>query len=73
MSDICNTIIEGINEYNGDYIVIEDRKEALHHALDIAKDGDVILCLGKGHENYQIIDKVPLPFSEKEIILNYFK
>ena len=73
VSDICATIIEGINEYDGQYVVIEDRKEAIHHALKMAREGDVILCLGKGHENYQIIDRVPLPFSEKEVIENYFK
>ncbi len=73
VSDICATIIEGINVYGGQYVVIEDRKEAIHHALKMARQGDVILCLGKGHENYQIIDSVPLPFSEKEVIENYFK
>ena len=73
VSDICATIIEGINVHGGQYVVIEDRKEAIHHALKMARSGDVILCLGKGHENYQIIDTVPLPFSEKEVIENYFK
>lgn len=73
VSDICATIIEGLNVHGGQYVVIEDRKEAIHHALKMARDGDVILCLGKGHENYQIIDSVPLPFSEKEVIENYFK
>ena len=73
VSDICNQIIEGIHCFNGEYIVIEDRKEALHYALSIAQSGDVILCLGKGHETYQIMDKDPLPFSEKEIIEDYFR
>ena len=48
-------------------------KEAIHYALSHAQSGDVILCLGKGHEDYQILDKEPLPFSEKEIIENYFR
>ena len=73
VSDICATIIEGLNVHDGQYVVIEDRKEAIHHALKMGRAGDVILCLGKGHENYQIIDSVPLPFSEKEVIENYFK
>ena len=73
IKDICDYIIEGVNRYNGDYIVIEDREEAIHYALSHAQSGDVILCLGKGHEDYQILDKEPLPFSEKEIIENYFR
>lgn len=73
VKDICDYIIEGVNRYNGDYIVIENREEAIHYALSHAQSGDVILCLGKGHEDYQILDKEPLPFSEKEIIENYFR
>jgi len=73
VQDICDYIIEGIHKYHGEYIVIEDRKEAIHYALENAQKGDVILCLGKGHEDYQIIDKEPLPFSEKQIIEDYFR
>jgi len=73
VSDICDDIITGIHRIGGDYMVIEDRKEALHYALKHAQKGDVILCLGKGHEDYQILDQEPLPFSEREIILDYFK
>lgn len=73
VSDICQDIVQGIDRYQGEYIIIEDRKEAIHYALSHAMSGDVILCLGKGHETYQILDKDPLPFSEKEIIEDYFK
>jgi UDP-N-acetylmuramoyl-L-alanyl-D-glutamate--2,6-diaminopimelate ligase len=73
VSDICHDIIQGLNKYHGEYVVIEDRQEAIHYALSQAQKGDIILCLGKGHETYQILDKTPLPFSEKEIIENYFQ
>lgn len=73
IKDICDMIITGIDKYNGEYVVIEDRKEAIHYALQHADPKDVILCLGKGHETYQIIDKDPLPFSEREIIEQYFQ
>lgn len=71
--DICDNIIEGINQYHGEYTVIEDRREAIHYALEHAQEGDIILCLGKGHEDYQILDDVPLPFSERQIIEEYFQ
>lgn len=69
---ICQDIVQGINKAEGEYVIIPDRKEAIHHALSIASTGDVILCLGKGHEDYQIMDREPLPFSEKQIIEEYF-
>lgn len=69
---ICADIVQGIRVYNGEYRVIVDRKQAIHYALKHADEGDFILCLGKGHENYQIIDQVPLSFSERQIIEEYF-
>lgn len=73
IQSICQDIVTGINRVGGEYIIIEDREEAIHYALSHAKKDDVILCLGKGHEDYQILDQVPLPFSEKEIIEKYFQ
>ena len=69
---ICQDIVTGIERVGGQYIIIEDRKEAIYYALDHAQKGDIVLCLGKGHEDYQIIDQEPLPFSEREIIDKYF-
>ena len=69
---ICEQIAEGVLEYQGDYVIIEDRKEALHYALSHGQRDDVILCLGKGHENYQILDEDPVPFNERQIIEDYF-
>ena len=56
-----------------EYIVIEDRQQAIHYALEHAEAHDIILCLGKGHEDYQILDEEPLPFSERQIIEEYFQ
>ena len=35
----------------------------------MAEVGDIILCAGKGHETYQLINGEKIPFSEREIIL----
>ncbi|CAG9620566.1 UDP-N-acetylmuramoyl-L-alanyl-D-glutamate--2,6-diaminopimelate ligase [Sutcliffiella rhizosphaerae] len=48
---------------------IPDREEAITRAVEIAKEGDVVLIAGKGHENYQLIGKEVVPFDEKEITL----
>src|SRR5687767_2560061 len=47
---------------------IEDRREAIAHALSIASPNDVILLAGKGHETYQIRGTSRLPFDEREIV-----
>jgi len=47
--------------------VIVDRKEAIHQALQSAQPGDVVLIAGKGHEDYQIIGKEKLPFSDVKV------
>ena len=73
VSDICADIVKGIEKYNGEYEVIEDRREAIRHALSIAEDDDIVLCLGKGHEEYQLIGTQKIPFCEREIIEEYFQ
>jgi UDP-N-acetylmuramoyl-L-alanyl-D-glutamate--2,6-diaminopimelate ligase len=45
--------------------VIEDRREAIRHAVDSAAEGDVILLAGKGHEDYQEVRGVRRPFSDE--------
>ena len=47
---------------------ITDRKEAIFHAVRIAKKGDVIVLAGKGHEDYQVLaGNVHIHFDEREI------
>ena len=47
-------------------------KEAIIHALDMAKEGDIVLLAGKGHENYQITKDGKVPFSEEQIVKDYY-
>ena len=47
---------------------IEDRRAAITRAMDLWKEGDVILLAGKGHEDYQIRGTTKLPFDEKQIV-----
>lgn len=59
---------EGIRPTGGAYEVIENRREAIRAALDMARDGDVVILAGKGHETYQEINGVKRPFDEKQIV-----
>ena len=66
--DIIKDILVGMDKTDGKYIIISDRKEAIKEAIVNAKEGDVVLILGKGHETYQIINGVEYPFDERLII-----
>ncbi len=52
----------------GRHVRIEGRRDAISHALSEARDGDVVLLAGKGHETYQIIGETKMPFDEKLIV-----
>ena len=51
---------------------VPDRRQAIKTAIMYAAPGDIILVAGKGHENYQIIGKEVLPFSDREVISEFF-
>ena len=44
-----------------------DRKRAIRMALEMARDNDTVLCLGKGHEGSIIYEDGPIPWNEVEI------
>ncbi len=66
--DIIRAIEEGIRQTKCEYIVIENRREAIRYALTHAQPSDVIVLAGKGHETYQEICGVKHPFDEKIVV-----
>ncbi|MCU0369035.1 MAG: UDP-N-acetylmuramoyl-L-alanyl-D-glutamate--2,6-diaminopimelate ligase [Cyclobacteriaceae bacterium] len=54
-------------------LVIVDREEAIKTACMLAKEKDIILVAGKGHENYQEIKGVKHPFDDKEVVTRMLK
>ena len=48
-------------------LTVADRKEAIKTACIMASKGDIILIAGKGHETYQEIKGVRLPFDDRTI------
>lgn len=52
------------------YEVIENRKEAIERAIELASSGDVILIAGKGHETYQEINGVRYDFDDRLVAKN---
>ena len=66
--DIIDTIEEGVKRSGTHYLVIENRRDAIAHALELAEPEDVVLIAGKGHENYQEINGTKYHFDDKEIV-----
>ncbi|MBQ3080631.1 MAG: UDP-N-acetylmuramoyl-L-alanyl-D-glutamate--2,6-diaminopimelate ligase [Clostridia bacterium] len=67
-NEIISQITEGIRETKGEYVIIENRREAIRHALTIAEKNDTVVLAGKGHETYQEIMGEKQPFDEKVIV-----
>ena len=65
---ILAAIEEGIKPTGKPYEVIENRRQAIRHAMEIAREGDIIVLAGKGHETYQDIQGVKHPFDEKVVV-----
>lgn len=66
--DIINDIITGVKRASGQFIEIIDRKEAIRYCIHHAKEGDVIVIAGKGHEDYQEIKGVKHHMDDRELI-----
>ncbi len=71
--DILDAIVRGIQPTGGMFEVIENRREAIRRALELARAGDVVLLAGKGHETYQEVLGVKRPFNEKQIVEDLLK
>lgn len=69
-TDIIADILKGADT---EKVIIEtDRKQAIITALSNAREGDIVLIAGKGHEQEQIINDLVVPFSDHNVVRNYF-
>ena len=53
-------------------LVIADRRQAIKTAITLARENDIILIAGKGHETYQEIRGVKYPFDDREVVKGLF-
>ncbi len=60
----------GVKSTSAEYVLVEDRTEAIRYALTIAREKDVVLIAGKGTEKYQEVLGVKKPYSDKETALD---
>lgn len=65
---ILDEIEAGIKDTGGSYVRISDRQEAVRYVMEQAKEEDIIVLAGKGHEPYQEIRGKKYPMSEHELV-----
>ncbi len=70
---IIRDIEKGMEAYKEKYTVVENRKEAIRTAMQLANAGDVIILAGKGHETYQILKEGTIEFDERAIVKEIYK
>ena len=65
-------IEQGLLVNSKNYVIVQERKDAIEYALDMAKRGDVVLVAGKGSEQYQEVLGIKRVYNDKDTIMDYF-
>ena len=66
--EIIWQIEKGVLSKTKNYVIVQDREEAIRYAVQMAKKGDVILVAGKGSEQYQEVLGIKKPYNDKDTI-----
>ena len=69
LEQINTDILKGLSRSK--HVVIDDRREALLHALGTMTDHSILLILGKGREDYEIIGTDKIYHNDVEIVETY--
>lgn len=71
---IIDDILPGMNEIEGAHFAkIVDRRDAIEHAIRLARQGDLVIIAGKGHETYQLVKDQVLHFDDREVAREILK
>ncbi len=70
---IVEEILAGMPSAVESVKVIRDRREAIHRAVEEARDGDIVAIAGKGHETEQIVGTKRIHFSDVEVAREAFE
>jgi UDP-N-acetylmuramoyl-L-alanyl-D-glutamate--2,6-diaminopimelate ligase len=50
-----------------DTLVVPDRRDAIARALEMGREGVVVVIAGKGHEPYQVLRDRTVPFDDRQV------
>lgn len=54
-------------------VIAVDRKSAIFSALRLSRPGDTVVIAGKGHEDYQVLGKKKIHFSDQEVVRSFWE
>jgi UDP-N-acetylmuramoyl-L-alanyl-D-glutamate--2,6-diaminopimelate ligase len=66
-TEIMRMIEKGFPRDSSRYMLVPDRREAIRAAIERASDLDTVVIAGKGHETYQIVGDLKLPFDDRAV------
>ncbi len=66
--EIIWQIEKGILKKSENYVIVEDRKQAINYALNYAKKGDIVLIAGKGSEKYQEVFGIKRFYNDRDVV-----
>jgi UDP-N-acetylmuramoyl-L-alanyl-D-glutamate--2,6-diaminopimelate ligase len=64
---IMNDALVGIRRVDVPYLIEPDRAVAIARAIQQAREGDIVILAGKGHEPYQILKDQTIPFDDRAV------
>jgi UDP-N-acetylmuramoyl-L-alanyl-D-glutamate--2,6-diaminopimelate ligase len=64
---IMNDVLVGIRRVDVPHIVEPDRATAIARALREAREGDIVILAGKGHETYQVLKDRTIAFDDRAV------
>jgi len=67
--EIVRDVKAGFPKSYRNVLIEPDRKKAIYQAIEIAKNGDLVVLAGKGHEDYQIFKDKTIHFDDYEIAM----
>ena len=70
VDDIIDDMISISDKKNFERVI--ERDKAIFRAFSLANDGDVVLILGKGRDNYMAIGNKKIPYCDYDVIKKYF-
>ena len=68
MVNSVNIMYDAIKDKYNNMMIVPDRKLAIRSAIEMAKDRDIVLLLGKGREVYQKLEFNDVDVAYQEIV-----
>ena len=70
-NNIIQDMIQNLDTKN--YEIVVNRQKAIEMGIQYLRKNDILLLLGRGHEEFQVIKKKRIKFNDKEVVLDIIR